>query len=589
MKNKFLIAISLLCSVAFWSCTDLDEKYYSEVNPSEMEDAMISAGMYPSLLGDFGASPRYCPFWLYVYTVQASTDELAIPACGQQKNWLDQGIYVQMMQHHWTADNPIFESCWSYFYKIASAANFTLKEEFALAPQYQAEGRLLRAYAYYNLMDLFGNVPIIKENNGWEVPRNSSRAEVFRFVESELNDPVMDSLQLKRFAKMDKGVLHTLKARLYLNSKVFLGLEDGSEEYNAYLEKCIAECDSVINSGQYSIAPNIYSNFYFDNGPASSPENIFVIQYNNDGSTLGNRTQMTSYYKTQDATFGAEMYQHTTGGWKLNPGKTADDPNATFNIFSKYDNRRLSILWGQQYDRKTKQPIKEQGRMYDKDKNIVNNPPINYTPFFDRGMDEGASAALEKCAFNGDGARIIKFELEADPQDYESGVDMVVMRYAEVLYMKAEALIRLGRGTEAIPLFKEVLQHRGYDYDNLESFATTIEGESVKYDFTKDEGKDANWACALMSKRWLDGHTGDIQDYDEEFEITADLEFMDQELRREFIWENHRRTDMIRMGKFIEGTWGGHLTATQDPNKLIFPIPTAILRQNPKMVQNPGY
>ena len=62
-----------------------------------MDDEMISAAMYPRLLGDFGASPRYCPFWLYVYTVQASTDELAIPACGQTRNWLDQGIYVQLI------------------------------------------------------------------------------------------------------------------------------------------------------------------------------------------------------------------------------------------------------------------------------------------------------------------------------------------------------------------------------------------------------------------------------------------------------------------------------------------------------------
>jgi hypothetical protein len=48
---------------------------------------------------------------------------------------------------------------------------------------------------------------------------------------------------------------------------------------------------------------------------------------------------------------------------------------------------------------------------------------------------------------------------------------------------------------------------------------------------------------------------------------------MDQELRREFIWEDHRRTDMIRMGKFITGTWGGHLTPTLDKSKEVFPQP----------------
>ena len=282
------------------------------------------------------------------------------------------------------------------------------------------------------------------------------------------------------------------------------------------------------------------------------------------------------------------MYQHTTGGWKLNPGKTADDPDATFNIFDKRDNRRLSILWGQQYEKASGNAVLEDGRMLDKEGNIVNNPPINYTTFFDRGMDESAKIAgnegLKNCAFNGDGARIIKFELEANPGDYESGVDMVVMRYAEVLYMKAEALIRLGRNGEAVPLFEEVLQHRGYDYDNIENDAVTLDGKKVKYDYTKDEGKDATWACALMSKRWLKPTS--LTDI---IPAEPDLEFMDQELRREFIWENHRRTDMIRMGKFLNGTWGGHLTATQDPNKLIFPIPAKMLSDNPELKQNPGY
>ena len=150
-----------------------------------------------------------------------------------------------MMQHNWNADNVIFESCWSYYYKLASAANSILanKDEYGIQDQYIAEARLLRAYAYYNLMDLFGNVPIICEDDGCSgaIPENSSRKAVFEFIESELNDPIMDNLKDKQFAKMDKGVLHTLKARLYLNSKVFLGLEDDSDEYKAYLEKCIED------------------------------------------------------------------------------------------------------------------------------------------------------------------------------------------------------------------------------------------------------------------------------------------------------------------------------------------------------------
>jgi hypothetical protein len=49
-----------------------------------------------------------------------------------------------------------------------------------------AELRGLRAYYYYNLLDLFGNVPIITNYEDLEMPTNSSRADVYNFVETEL-------------------------------------------------------------------------------------------------------------------------------------------------------------------------------------------------------------------------------------------------------------------------------------------------------------------------------------------------------------------------------------------------------------------
>ena len=590
MKSKFLILISIFGSIAFWSCTDLNESLYDETLDKNVPTSLLVESMYGALRGDMSVTPQYCPFWKNVYNVQCTTDELAVPTCGYGFDWLDGNIYLDLQQHNWDATNPAFAACWSYCFKIISEANNKLKnkDEWNLDEQSVAECRLLRAYGYYRLLDLFGNVPIVDENNDGVVPSNSSRAEVFAWLEKELNDPIMESLKSKRFAKMDKGILHTLKARLYLNSKVFLGLDNESDAYKTYLDKCIEECDAVIESGQYSIEPNIYKNFYSDNSVNRSSENIFQIEYNDNGSTHGNRLQMESYYKTQGQVFVGEMYGHTTGGFKLNPGKTADDPDATFNIFDKNDNRRLSILWGQQYDKNKKTIIIGENPTYINRKPNAVPDTIDYRLFFDTGLDYRVTkpGVLGKvnCARSGDGARIIKFELQENPIDYEPGNDMVVMRYAEVLYMKAECLIRLGRNSESVPLFQEVLQYRGYNYNNIESEAKTPSGGAVTYDFAKDEGKDASWAQAMMSKKWLMPTS-----LTEIIPASPDLEFMDQELRREFIFEDHRRTDMIRMDKFLTETWGGHLTPTMDENKLIFPIPSTELGKNPNLVQNPGY
>jgi hypothetical protein len=54
---------------------------------------------------------------------------------------------------------------------------------------FRAEARFLRAYSYYNLMDLFGNVPITTENDpvGF-FTRNKNKGRGFAFVESELKE-----------------------------------------------------------------------------------------------------------------------------------------------------------------------------------------------------------------------------------------------------------------------------------------------------------------------------------------------------------------------------------------------------------------
>ena len=53
-----------------------------------------------------------------------------------------------------------------------------------------AELRGLRAYYYYNLLDLFGGVPIVTNFETSDVPAQVSRDSVFRFVEKELTSVV---------------------------------------------------------------------------------------------------------------------------------------------------------------------------------------------------------------------------------------------------------------------------------------------------------------------------------------------------------------------------------------------------------------
>jgi len=131
------------------------------------------------------------------------------------------------------------------------------------------------------------------------------------------------------------------------------------------------------------------------------------------------------------------------------------------------------------------------------------------------------------------GIRVIKY-----PIDYANGStsllnnDWVYFRYSDALLMKAEALLRLGQAGEALTLVNQVRTKRG---------ASTL--------------------SQLDEQNLLD------------------------ELGREFFWEGHRRTDLVRFGKFLDA-W--QEKPASDPKNLLFPIPLNQLG-NTNYTQNPGY
>jgi len=73
------------------------------------------------------------------------------------------------------------------------------------------------------------------------------------------------------------------------------------------------------------------------------------------------------------------------------------------------------------------------------------------------------------------------------------------------------------------------------------------------------------------------------------------LDFVLDERGRELMFEGHRRTDLIRYGKYSGGSylwpWKGNvLNGTSIPETYkLFPIPQKALEANPNLTQNPGY
>jgi hypothetical protein len=93
--------------------------------------------------------------------------------------------------------------------------------------QYRAEARFLRALSYWHGLDLFGNIPLVTEDDplGATPPSRAPAQAVYDYVVSELNAIRMPSCRRSagQYGRADQGAAQMLLAKLYLNSAVYTG------------------------------------------------------------------------------------------------------------------------------------------------------------------------------------------------------------------------------------------------------------------------------------------------------------------------------------------------------------------------------
>jgi len=176
------------------ACTNLDEPPKSDISPgtffsNEAEALAGLSGVYAQLRGAF---PGYC--CAYYALSEISTDEMVVPTRGQ--DWYDNGRWLEIHEQGWTPGSPStlqdINSAWVNGFTGVANANLALgalQSRLIMDSVKQAgviaELRALRAFYYYQLMDLFGGVPVVTTTD--VAPRDRvSRDSVFKFIEAEL-------------------------------------------------------------------------------------------------------------------------------------------------------------------------------------------------------------------------------------------------------------------------------------------------------------------------------------------------------------------------------------------------------------------
>lgn len=293
IARKSLLAAVLLCTTA--ACTDLTVTPQSTVSASNLfkNDPNSYKDYIAKLYAGLGVSGQQGPagsadiqgidegfsqyMRLYWEMQELPTDEAVI-------GWGDAGSQ-ELNTQLWGSSNQFLGAMYSRVFFQVSLANEFLRQTTdaqlssrgvtgqlaADVKQYRAEARFLRALSYYHGMDLFGNIPLVKETDpiGTTAPQQATRAQIFAYIESELKAlrPDLPAAGAGQYGRADQGAVDMLLAHLYINAKVYTGTDRSAD--------ALAAASSVINSGAYQLDPSYRHPFQADNN--TSKEIIFAV------------------------------------------------------------------------------------------------------------------------------------------------------------------------------------------------------------------------------------------------------------------------------------------------------------------------
>lgn len=463
------------------------------------------------------------------------TDEAMIPTRGV--DWYDGGLWQALFLHDFAKVDFVGDT-WKYLYKSILLCNQSLEHIDAFETSHgatdntrawRAEVRALRAVFYYYAMDLFGRLPIFDSSAPTtDEMRLKSRSQVFDFIVNELQS-VADNLEDTYsnhegpyYGRITRPVVWFVLAKLALNAEVYTDDDwtdyartDGKQimwnidgtKMNTW-RACVHYCDLIANAG-YHLEGDFCDNFTVHN--ETSFENIFTIPMN--------KYRYTNIFVNM---FRSRHYNHAAA-LGLNGENGPCATLEAMEIFGYNTDDQDPRFYYTYYA----------GNVFDYSGNIItldDGTPLVYEPMKVKLVLSGD--AYEKTA----GARMAKYDVDptANADGKLSENDIVLFRFADVLLMKAEALVRNGEdGTEPFAMVRAraTAQERSCTLDNI------------------------------LNERLL-----------------------------ELAWEGWRRQDRIRFGVFHKAYAFRPQLATEAnaPTTIVFPIPGDFLTLSAN-TQNPGY
>lgn len=492
MKIMRFILIFSIALLPFSSCKDiLEEPVYSQLVPenflttndgilSILKAAYVREGHVQSQNAAKGT----------ILSQEGTTDIMNEIAGADNRQML------QFINFTWDANlDWIYSMLWNPSYLAIRDANSVLDNidkvnvSEAIKSQYISEARFVRAISYYSLYTFFGPVPLrTTAVNASEELAKATDAQLLSFIETELLEvlPGLPAPGAEEYGRANKGAARAFLCKLYLNTKQW--------------QKCADMAKQIMDMNYYLLYPDYSAMFRVEN--EKNKEFIWVRQCFaiSGGSGPGNDWEAYVFpVGFQKDVASGLVYLNN---WR-NYAAQYSLRDKFYNSFAANDKRKSTILTSY---------INTQGKTISLLNNKDDTRPLKYWP--------------DPAAIDGYG-----------------GNDLPVIRYADILLARAEALNELsGPNAESVSLVNQIRFRAGIPDVQMANFAT----------------KDAFRDHIINERGW------------------------------EFYCEGLRRQDLIRTDRFISNALARGITNAK-PTHVLFPIPQQAIDSDSKLVQNSGY